>query len=164
MRKFGLAAAAMLWLTGFTLTPGERPFWLSGHWLHEDKEKSAWTEESWLVRGDMMVGVGMSGSGEAVESYEYMRIARGKDGRMTFWGSPRGSAPVPFPMVSLSAAEVVFENPAHDYPTRISYRREDDVLIATVSGPNGSKAQSWRYRRVRDAGPRPGRRPARPAP
>jgi hypothetical protein len=150
MRKLGLAVAAMLGLAAFTLTPGDRPFWLSGHWVHEEKDRSSWTEESWLVRGQMMVGVGMSGSGDAAKSYEYMRIEKDKDGRMTFWGSPQGKAPVPFRMVSLSAAEVVFENPAHDFPTRISYRREDDVLIATVSGPGGSKPQTWRYRRVGD--------------
>jgi hypothetical protein len=150
MRKLGLAAAAMLGLTAFTLTPGERPFWLEGHWVHESKDRSSWTEESWLVRGDMMVGVGLNGSGEVAKSYEFMRIAKDKDGRMTFWGSPRGAAPVPFRMVSLSAAEVAFENPAHDFPTRITYRREDDVLIATVSGPGGSKPQTWRYRRVGD--------------
>lgn len=150
MGKILAAAAAMLCLTAFNLTPGDRPFWLSGHWVHEDKERSAWTEESWLSRGQMLVGVGLSGSGETTKSYEYMRIDKDKDGRLTFWGSPQGTTPVPFRMTSLSAAEVVFENPAHDFPTRISYRREDDVLIATVSGPGGANAQTWRYRRVRD--------------
>jgi hypothetical protein len=141
---------ALLCLTGFALTTGERPFWLSGHWVHEDKAKGIWTEESWLSRGEMLVGVGMSGSGDTVKSFEYMRIARDRDGRMTFWGSPQGQTPVPFPMTSLTAAEVVFENPAHDFPTRISYRRSDDVLTATISGPGGANAQSWKYRSVRD--------------
>ena len=150
MGRTALLAAAFLCLAGFTLTPGERPFWLSGHWAHEAKDRSSWTEESWIARGDMMVGVGISGSGETARSFEYMRIAKDKDGAMTFWGSPQGSKPVPFKMVWLGAAEVVFENPAHDFPTRISYRREDDVLIATVSGPGGSKPQTWRYRRVGD--------------
>lgn len=150
MRKIALLAAAMVCLTGFTLTPGERPFWLGGHWVREDKAKGSWTEESWLARGDLMVGVGMSGSGEKARSFEFMRIAKDKDGVMTFWGSPQGGPPVPFKMVSLSAAEVVFENPAHDFPTRIRYRREDDLLIATVSGPEGKDAQTWRFRRVGD--------------
>lgn len=150
MGRTALLAAAFVSLTGFTLAPGDRPSWLSGHWVHESKDRSSWTEESWLARGDMMVGVGMSGSGETARSYEYMRIAKDKDGVVTFWGSPQGSKPVPFRMVWLGAAEVAFENPAHDFPTRISYRRDGDVLIATVSGPGGSKPQTWRYRRVRE--------------
>ena len=150
MRKFAMAAAAMLCLTGFTLTFGERPFWLSGHWVHEDKDKGSWTEESWLWRGGMLVGVSMTGSAGVTKSYEYMRIDTDKEGRTTFWASPRGRTPVPFKMVSLSAAEVVFENPANDYPTRITYRRSDDLLVATISGPGGTNAQTWRYRRARD--------------
>lgn len=150
MRKPGLAAASMLFITGFTLTPGERPFWLEGHWVHEDKAKGSWTEESWLSRGRMLVGVAMSGSGEAAKNYEYMRIETDKEGRTTFWASPQGRTHVPFKMVSLGAAEVVFENPANDFPTRITYRRANDLLVATISGPGGAKAQTWRYRRVGD--------------
>jgi hypothetical protein len=150
MRKFELALAAMLGLTGFTLTPGDRPFWLGGHWVHEDKDRSSWTEESWLSRGGMLVGVGITGSGEVTKSFEFMRIETDKAGRTTFWASPQGRKPVPFRMVSLSAAKVVFENPANDFPTRISYRRVDDLLVATIAGPGGAKAQTWRYRRMRD--------------
>ena len=148
MRKIALLAAAMLCLTGFTVTPGERPFWLSGHWVHEDQRSGAWTEESWISRGDMLVGVGMSGSGDVTKSFEFMRIGRDEDGRMTFWGSPQGQAPVPFRMVSLTAAEVVFENPAHDFPSRIRYRRADDLLTATISGPGDANAQTWSYKRA----------------
>jgi Domain of unknown function (DUF6265) len=150
MGKTALALAAMLCLTGFTQSFGDRPFWLSGHWAREDKDKGSWTEESWIDRGGMLVGVGISGSGATVGSYEYMRIGKDESGRTVFWGSPQGQAPVPFKMVWLSAAEVVFENPAHDFPTRISYRRADDVLTATISGPGGADAQTWVYRRVGD--------------
>jgi hypothetical protein len=150
MPKLALAAASMLFMTGFTLTPGERPFWLGGHWVHEDRAKGTWTEENWLSRGKMLAGVSMSGSGEMVKSYEFMRIETDKEGRTTFWASPQGGKPVPFRMVSLSAAEVVFENPANDFPTRITYRRADDLLVATISGPGGANAQTWRYRRVGD--------------
>jgi hypothetical protein len=150
MSKSMAAAAAMLCLTAFTPTPGDRPFWLGGHWVQEDKDRSSWTEETWLSRGRMLVGVGMSGSGEVTKSYEYMRIETDKEGRTTFWASPQGAKAVPFKMVSLSAAEVVFENPANDFPTRITYRRSNDLLVATISGPGGANARTWRYRRVRD--------------
>jgi hypothetical protein len=145
-----MAAASMLFLTAFTPALGDRPSWLSGHWVHEDKAKAAWTEETWLSRGKMLVGVAMSGSGDVVKIYEYMRIETDKDGSTTFWASPQGGTAVPFKMVSLGVAEVVFENPANDYPTRIVYRRAGDLLVATISGQGGARAQTWRYRRVRD--------------
>lgn len=150
MRKSGLAVAAMIGLAGFAPAPGDRPHWLGGHWVHEDKKRSSWTEESWLSRGGMLVGVGMTGSGEVTKSFEYMRIETDKEERTTFWASPQGGRPVPFRMVSLSAAEVVFENSANDFPTRISYRRSGDLLIATISGPGGADARTWRYRRASD--------------
>ena len=48
-------------------------------------------------------------------------------------------------LVSAAANSVVFENPAHDFPTRIAYRRHGKVLTATISGPGGAGSQSWRY-------------------
>jgi hypothetical protein len=137
----------MLCLTGFNMGANQVS-WMSGHWLRQDGP--AWSEESWLNRGHFAVGVGASGRGELTTSYEFMRIADDSDGKLTFWGAPEGRPPVAFKMVSISANQVVFENPKHDYPTRISYRREGKMLIATISGPGGSNAQTWRYRRARD--------------
>lgn len=150
MRKTGLAVAAMIALAGFAPAAGDRPLWLRGHWVHEDKSRASWTEESWLSRGGMLVGIGMSGSGEVTKSFEYMRIETDGEGKTTFWASPQGGQAVPFCMVSLTAAEVVFENPANDFPTRIRYRRSGDQLVATISGPRGANAQTWRYRRAGD--------------
>jgi hypothetical protein len=47
----------------------------------------------------------------------------------------------------MGRGEAVFENPHHDFPQRIVYRREGKALIATVSLNDGSNAMSWRYRR-----------------
>ncbi|HYJ83135.1 MAG TPA: DUF6265 family protein, partial [Allosphingosinicella sp.] len=106
----------------------------------------SWTEEYWTEpRADIMLGTGLSGKGLEVKSFEFMRIQGA-----TFWGSPQGQPAVPFKMTSMTPNVVVFENPKHDYPTRISYQREGKMLIATVSGPGGSNPQTWRYRRVRD--------------
>jgi hypothetical protein len=76
-----------------------------------------------------------------------MRIAVETDGKLTFWGSPGGKPPVPFRLARSGPNRLEFENPAHDYPTRITYRREGERLTATISGPNGTNPMSWRYRR-----------------
>ena len=122
--------------------------WLGGVWVAE--EKGSWTEERWAPpRGGAMLGTSLSGRGNRAGHYEFMRIEADGEGRVSFWASPRGAVPSGFPLVSAAANEVVFENPAHDYPTRIVYRREGDKLIATISGAGGKNQQTWRFRRAR---------------
>jgi hypothetical protein len=141
-----IAAAALLMAAGPAGPDSAAPGWLAGRWAVE--KEGRWTEESWSEpRGGVMLGTGLSGRGGEARSYEFMRIAPGPDGELSFWGSPEGAPPVAFRLVSQSSRAVVFENPQHDFPTRIAYRREGDVLIATVSGPGGKGEQSWRYRR-----------------
>jgi hypothetical protein len=36
---------------------------------------------------------------------------------------------------------------AHDYPQRIAYVRDGDMLTATISAIDGSKAMRWTFRR-----------------
>ena len=120
--------------------------WLSGAWLSETGE--GWTEELWTSpRGGVMLGTNRSGEGDRATGYEFMRIAADGQGRLAFWGSPGGKPAVAFPLVSSSAREAVFENPAHDFPTRIVYRREGERLVATVSGPEGKNPLRWVFRR-----------------
>ena len=120
--------------------------WLAGIWVTETGR--SWTEERWAPpRGGVMLGTSLSGKGDAATGYEFMRIAADAEGRIVFWGSPEGKPAVPFRLVSSDESEAVFENPRHDFPTRIVYRRTGPGMTATVSGPDGANRQSWRYRR-----------------
>lgn len=122
--------------------------WLSGSWISETGDR--WTQESWsMPRGGMMLGTGSTGRGGQAKDWEHMRIAPDEAGTLSFWGSPEGAPAVPFRLKSLTASEAVFENPRHDYPQRIAYRREGKTLVATISAADGTRAVSWRYRRVR---------------
>ncbi len=145
MRRAVLAIAASLCLAG-AAPPQSAPMpgWMSGDWAREDA--SGWTEEHWSrPRAGLMLGIGRNGKGERLGSFEYMRIARDAQGRLTFWGSPGGAPAVAFPSVETGPARIVFENPAHDFPVRIAYSRSGNRLTATISGPNGADAQSWVY-------------------
>jgi hypothetical protein len=120
--------------------------WMSGDWAEE--KDGRWTEESWSrPRGGVMLGTGRSGRGERVADWEFLRIEADSSGVPSYWGSPRGAPPVAFRLVSISRTEAVFENPKHDYPARIVYRREGQALVATISAANGARPTSWRYRR-----------------
>jgi hypothetical protein len=44
--------------------------------------------------------------------------------------------PVPFRLTSVSQQTATFENPSHDFPTRIIYRHgSDDSMTVSVEGP-----------------------------
>lgn len=145
-----MAAVAGLCLLGAApaATKADDLGWLAGTWVAEEGE-GRWTEERWSApRGGVMLGTSLSGQNKQAGWFEFMRIAAGKDGRVAFHASPGGAAASEFPLVEAGKRKAVFENPAHDYPTRIEYRREGNVLSATISGPGGAKARTWRYRKV----------------
>lgn len=146
MRVLTIVAAGLA-LAAFSFVPGIASLdWLSGSWVAQTDDR--WTEESWTSpRGGTMLGSGRSGRGGELRDWEFMRIVADGDGRLVFYGSPKGAPAVAFPLASQSAHEVVFENRTHDFPQRISYRREGRELVATVSAADGTKAMSWRYRR-----------------
>ena len=120
--------------------------WLAGDW--ETSPGQQWTEEHLIVpRAQAMLGTSRSGSGTTMREYEFLRITHDTDGGLTYWGSPGGKTPVPFRLVRSGPMLAVFENPAHDYPQRITYRRTGSKLVATISDIDGGKAMSWTYRR-----------------
>ena len=147
MGKAVVALLALTLSTGFSVVmpPAYQLHWLSGLWQHSGKD-GRWAQEHWTPpTAGMMLGTGLAGQRAKATSFEFMRIEG-----YTFWASPQGKPAVPFKIVYASADKAVFENPAHDFPTRIAYGLEGDVLVATVSGPGGAKSQSLRYRRVRE--------------
>jgi len=120
------------------------PAFLTG--CHEERREARWTEECWTIpRGGLMMGSGRSGNGNKVAGWEWMRIERGADGVPVFYGSSQGAPPVAFKAVSASATEIVFVNPAHDFPQRIRYARTAGGIEAEVSLRDGSKAQRWTF-------------------
>lgn len=145
-----VAAAAVLLLVGAApeTKRAEDLGWLSATWVAEEAG-GAWTEERWAKpRGGVMLGTSLSGKGGEAGWFEFMRIAKDKDGRLAFHASPGGEPGSAFLVVASGKHQVTFENPAHDYPTRIVYRREGNVLNATISGPGGAKPRTWHFRKV----------------
>ena len=124
--------------------PPTAPNWMAGAWIETKGE--AWADEFWTpMRGGVMIGAGRSGKGKERARWEQSRIERGAGGKLTFWVSPNGAKPISFPMVSSSANEIIFANPAHDYPQRIRYWREGRLLNAEISRADGTKATRWQY-------------------
>lgn len=127
------------------------PAFLSGCW-EQRTEAGQWTEECWTdTRGGVMIGAGRTGNGDDVEHWEWMRIERGADGNVTFYGSPKGAPAVGFKASEADGKSVTFVNPGHDYPQRVRYVATDIGLDAEVSLADGSKAERWSYKRTAGA-------------
>jgi len=134
-----------------TATPVSMPAFLSGCW-EQRTEAGQWTEECWTdTRGGVMIGSGRVGKGDSVGHWEWMRIERGADGSVTFFGSPRGAPAVGFKATEADGKSITFVNVAHDYPQRVRYAATDTGLDAETSLADGSKPERWSYKRTAGA-------------
>lgn len=112
--------------------------WLSGCWIMTRDGRL--TEETWLKpAGGIAVGVGRTLHDGVLRQFEFMRIDV-QNGVVTFTAIPSGQASASFPAVSQTSNQIVFENKAHDFPQKITYRSPGtDRLYAAIEGPlNGT--------------------------
>ena len=124
------------------------PAFLSGCW-EQAREGGGWTEECWTdTRGGLMIGSGRDGNGDKVGHWEWMRIERGADGSLTFYGSPKGAPAVGLKAVESDARSITFVNASHDYPQRVRYVATETGLDAEISLADGGKPNKWSYRRT----------------
>ena len=124
--------------------------WIAGSWQTAPGGKRL-IEEHWTqVAGATMMGMSRTVAGEKTIEFEYLRIEQRADG-IYYVAHPKARCPATdFKLTRASATEAVFENPQHDFPKRIIYRKGgDDSLTASVDGGEGSKAVSFAYRRVK---------------
>ena len=72
--------------------------------------------------------------GKTIE-YEFMQIREIAPGQLAFVAHPSGQTQAAFPLVRSAPGELVFEDPAHDFPQRVIYRLvEPDRLHARIEG------------------------------
>jgi len=120
--------------------------WMAGYWL----ACGARTEvaELWTTRrGGVMLGMSVTSGSEAF-GWEQVRIETSEGGTsMQYVARPRGATgDTAFRLARSGPGEAVFENPAHDYPQRIIYRREGEELVARTEDMAGGNGQDFRYR------------------
>ena len=79
--------------------------------------------------------------------YEYLRIVADNE-VVTYFASPMGGDSTPFVFVHSEEERAVFENPAHDWPQRLTYWREADRLHARAEGLDStSRRAEWVWQR-----------------
>ena len=142
-----LFAAGLMQATPIT---ADQLSWMSGYWLscEDGREVSeTWTDP----RGGLMAGNSVTMEGGRV-SFELSRISpTARDGSdLAYFAGVGGAPAVVFPAVEVSGTRVVFENPEHDFPQRVIYERDGDVLKARIEGRMGDREQAmaWEYRKA----------------
>ena len=126
--------------------PAARRFeWLSGHWCGEGGGELM--EEMWLPpEGSVALGVGRTVRNGITTSHEFLRIET-RDGVTSLTAIHNGQAPTPFKLTASGSDWARFENPQHDFPQRIEYRRTPSGLHAEIAGPGeGGKETVIPYR------------------
>jgi uncharacterized protein DUF6265 len=133
----------------------ERLAWLQGCW--QSASPGRVVEENWMApRGRSMVGVGRTIRGDSLIEYELV-LLRQQRGMLTYEAHPSGQSAATFTTHVVTDSMVVFDNPAHDFPQRVGYRRSGaDSLIAWVEGTRQGRARrlDFPYARVTCANPR----------
>jgi hypothetical protein len=113
--------------------PSRRFDWLSGHWCSEGGGQLL--EEFWLPpEGSLALGVGRTVKNGSTISHEFMRIET-RDGVTNYIAIHDGQAPTPFKLTASGEDWARFENPQHDFPKRVEYRRSSSGLHAEIAGP-----------------------------
>jgi hypothetical protein len=149
-------------LTGFLFSCGDSDKQETGSVAktrYEELEKTNWllavcqnnspegiTTETWEKKNDSVyTGISYFVIGKDTVSYETINLEQtGKD---LFYiptvKDQNNGQPVKFILTSSAANQLVFENPAHDFPQMISYTRiTDDSIVAEISAIIDGKKKS----------------------
>lgn len=144
-----LAAALSLAVPAFAADSLADVSWIAGQWRATQGDGAVVTE-TWLpAEGGVMPGISRTIEG-GKGRVEFMRIDE-KGGQIAFTAIVGRQPPTTFVAKSRTADEVVFENPEHDFPQRVIYRRCGEKLCAAIEGTMNGKLErmAWTYDRLR---------------
>lgn len=128
--------------------------WLSGCWRQESPSRTV--DEVWMApSGDGMLGMSRTLSKGRIVEHEFLQI-RSQDGRLVYIAKPSRQPEATFTATQAGPREVVFENPAHDFPQRIIYRLQADGSIAArIEGTEKGQTRGIDFPMKRVACPQP---------
>lgn len=124
--------------------------WIAGGWQTAPGGRRQ-IEEHWTsAAGGSMMGVSRTIAGDKTVEFEYLRIEQRADG-VYYVAHPKARCPgTDFKLTRASATEAVFENPQHDFPKRIIYRKTgNDGLTASIDAGTGTKGMSFVFQRIK---------------
>lgn len=119
--------------------------WMTGCWAAEGKESGS--GEAWLApAGGTMLGVGRTIKAGRTVEFEFMQIRVNPEGKLIFIALPSGQRETTFVATAVGPDEVVFENPNHDFPQKIMYRRSGpETMLARIEGTRGGAVRGINF-------------------
>jgi len=122
--------------------------WMAGYWLDCSDGREA--SETWSdPRAGLMVGHAVTVSRNGRASFEVSHIGMTPQG-FAYVAQPGGAPPTVFVLTESTGSRAVFSNPENDFPQRVIYWRQGDVLNARIEGDINGQAQGmeWRFDRA----------------
>lgn len=146
----GLALLFLLTATCNTLSAQTNPLsdakWLLGKW--ENQTQRGRMVEEWHKVNDSTFA-GRSYMITAMDSIPLESILLRKEGTELYYiptvKGQNNDQPVKFRLTSSAAKSMVFENPSHDFPQKISYTLEERSLMAEISGVMNGQQRSRKF-------------------
>ncbi|MEO8042091.1 MAG: DUF6265 family protein, partial [Acidobacteriota bacterium] len=147
MRSFwSIGLAIILTATTFSQTASTKLSdlgWLAGCWEMRNEKRDLLITEMWMKpAGDAMLGVGRTLKAGKLVDYEFLRIVEDANGLSYISRPSANKDDTVFKMIRSSANEIVFENPTHDFPQRILYKRNGDKMTARIEGTANGKTRA----------------------
>lgn len=113
---------------------------MAGCWERNDKAKNLLISEQWMIpAGTSILGMGRTVKNGKTVDFEFMRIEQTADGIFFIAKPKENKEETSFKLKSSTLNEIVFENPAHDFPQRIIYKLQGIKLISRIEGNNNGK-------------------------
>ena len=113
--------------------------WLIGSWARTNAKAGRSGVEVWMKTSDQeFVGKGINLRGTDTTYVEKLKLISRNNKIYYVADVPENKEPVLFEMTSQTGTNVVFENPAHDFPKKIAYNLDGSKLKATISGDGKS--------------------------
>lgn len=125
----------------------EKMYWLIGNW--EQKLPDGTLVENWKIENDSTYsGVSYFINSKDTVHFERIKLAQ-KAEKLTYIATIEGQnndEPVSFKQTSEAGNIFTFENPTHDYPQKITYKKvASDRLIAVISGKQQGQESQESY-------------------
>ena len=137
-----MPTAAVLAAVLMQAAPTPDMSWMAGYWLDCSGGREA--SETWSdPRGGLSVGHAVTVTGRGV-SFEAARIGPTPEG-FAYIAQPGGAPPTAFILTGSGPTRAVFANAENDFPTRVIYERDGDVLMARIEGEIDGQARSMEW-------------------
>jgi hypothetical protein len=124
--------------------------WMAGCWEMNNEKRGMLITEMWMrPSGDAMLGVGRTMKAGKLIDFEFLRIVEDANG-IAYVSRPSGNKEdTAFKLIKSASGEVVFENPTHDFPQRIIYKRNGEKMTARIEGTTDGKLKGVDFNYVR---------------